>query len=607
MDLPRILVIDDVYGRPGRAGRNTDRYDFCYRLKLVDVTGDENGSGEGQKIDKTVAEAAFCRGQVESDGTVRNDENLVLRVVRQGWDRIPVWALVLLDLHFKTGRVGPGKEPEGNLEDRDPRGYFGLELLERIKSEHSDLPVVVLSSMERIPIEAELGRRLADHFVEKDALTHQGLADLLWHFGLIEDHREIIKGRSRAMLKCLRDARKAAASGRENVLLLGETGTGKELFARYIHDLSPKAQGPFVSIDLHRIPPTLIENELFGSEPGAFTDAKQTKVGAAEEADQGTLFIDEFHGIPESVQAKLLRLLDPDVREVKRSGPKAQPRRLDLQVVIATNDLDIRVSGEYRGDLLRRLPALTEVRLPPLRERKDEMPELAAHLTRKAEAKLAESRVSVWQNRVIEPDALLVLAEYSWPENVGELDSVMTWVVREYPGLGVVSANHIRRALATVRMGREAASEVGKDQTPPIGRGGTGVDGQSLEQLLALLDEYEFKPEFESVAGKLPAIHGAFGRFLVRYLKAALLFKREPLPGVPEGRINMTGAVKCMTGRDLKTAQAADVVRKLLTTFPEAQDEVEQDQILREILSYAVRLRQGRGREGRGSVRGPDA
>src|SRR5437899_1439315 len=120
MRSPRILVIDDVYGRAGSGELNRHRYDFCYRLKLIDVTGDEAGHGEPQKIDQPVAEVMFCRGQVEEDGTVRNDAEQVLRVIRDGWNSLPVLALVLLDLHFKTGRVGSHGEPEGTAQDRDP-------------------------------------------------------------------------------------------------------------------------------------------------------------------------------------------------------------------------------------------------------------------------------------------------------------------------------------------------------------------------------------------------------------------------------------------------------------------------------------------------------
>src|SRR6266566_971680 len=253
MNLPRILVIDDLYGRTRREGRNQDRYDFCYRLKLVDITGDEIGRGEAQKIDQPIAEAVFCGGQVEEGGVVRNDAEQVLRVIRGGWYSVPVWSLVLLDLHFKTGRVGPDGEPEGTHRDRDPRGYFGLELLERIKAEYSDLPVVVLSAMERDPIEAEFSRRLAHVFQEKDRLTHQRLGELLQTYGLVEDERGLIIGRSKAMLMCLREARRIAATGGANVLLLGETGTGKELLARYIHDMSPNRGGKFVRVNLHAI------------------------------------------------------------------------------------------------------------------------------------------------------------------------------------------------------------------------------------------------------------------------------------------------------------------------------------------------------------------
>jgi len=592
MNLPRVLVIDDLYGRTPRQGRNQDRYDFCYRLKLVDVTGGEAGHGEPQKIEKPVAEAVFCQGQVEEDGVVRNDAEQVLGVIRDGWNSLPVWALVLLDLHFKTGHVGPDGEPEGTAHDRDPGNYFGLQLLERIKSEYSDLPVVVLSAMERSPVELELSRRLAHVFEEKDKLTFQRLGDLLRTYGLIEDERGVIVGRSKPMLMCLREARRIGATGKANVLLLGETGTGKELLARYIHDMSPNRTGKFVPVNLHAIPSTLIDNELFGSEKGAWTGADRTKVGAVELAEGGTLFLDEFHGIDEAVQKKLLRVLEVDTRETRRTGPNAQTRRIDLQVVMATNDLDIRFSGDYRGDLLRRLPALAEVRLPPLRERLDEIPELAAYLTNRAETKLAGSGRPVWQGRTIELEGVEVLRQFSWPKNVGELDAVMTWVVSEYPELRIVSASQLRQAIAILRARETPSKSIAMEARDNAGSEAVRSAASSLEELLVQLDHYEFNPEFDAIAKKLPAIQADFGRFLARYVKAALLSQREP-----NGRINLTGAVRCMTGRELTTAQAADIVRRLLTAFPEARSEVQKDEVLREILAYVKRLRNTRGRQ----------
>jgi DNA-binding NtrC family response regulator len=453
MNLPRILVIDDLLGRAGRGQRNRDRYDFCLRLGLIDVTGDE--AGEPQKIDRPLAEAVFCRGQIEEDGVVRNDVDQVLRVIEEGWSGPPVWALVFLDLLFKTGRARPDGEPEGAAEDRDPASYFGLQLLERIKAKHSELPVVVGSAEKRDPVEQEMARRLANDFRSWDTLTPRALTQLLEEFGLIEDDRLIIRGRSKALLTCLRDARRAARLGTINILLVGEPGSGKELVARYLHDKSPKSKGPYHVVSLHGIPDTLIEAELFGYEAGAFADAIKPKIGHVELADGGTLVIDEFHRISHDVQVKLLRFLEEDTRQIERLGPNVRSKagrvdsltkHVDLQVVLATNDLEIRKS--LREDVRRRVPWTEEIRLPPLRERLDEIPELATYLTQRAEDDLKHAGVNVMEGRSIEAEAIEELRRYSWPSNVGELRSVLRSVVRKYPRIGVVSAMQIREALA---------------------------------------------------------------------------------------------------------------------------------------------------------------
>jgi len=217
----------------------------------------------------------------------------------------------------------------------------------------------------------------------------------------------------RAVLDTLRQAAPTSAT----VLLVGESGTGKELAARLVHDLSPRAAGPFVPINCAAIPEGLLESELFGHEKGAFTGAVARKEGRFERARGGTLFLDEVGEIPLAVQVKLLRFLQDGVLE--RVGG-TEPVSVDVRVVAATNkDLAAEVkAGGFREDLFYRLDVVS-VRLPPLRERREDVPLLAiAFLRRFAEKN--DKRVTG-----ISPAALAVLERYPWPGNVRELQHAL--------------------------------------------------------------------------------------------------------------------------------------------------------------------------------------
>ena len=222
------------------------------------------------------------------------------------------------------------------------------------------------------------------------------------------------------MLEVLNQVRQAAGSIIP-VLITGETGTGKELVARSIHEGSDRSSGVFVPVNCSALPEALLESELFGHRRGAFTGAVQDRAGLFEAAKGGTVFLDEIGELPLPMQPKLLRFLQDG--EIRRVGD-VEPRHVDVRVISATNrDLKSEIEREaFREDLFFRLSTFT-IELPPLRDRREDVPLLAERLLR-TQSELQKKRV-----RGVEPAALEALSAYGWPGNVRELENeVQRWI-----------------------------------------------------------------------------------------------------------------------------------------------------------------------------------
>jgi two-component system, NtrC family, response regulator GlrR len=252
-------------------------------------------------------------------------------------------------------------------------------------------------------------------------------------------------GASRAMRTAFEALRRVAPTAL-TCLLLGETGTGKELAARAIHDQSPRGRGPFIVIDCGAVSETLVEDKLFGHERGAFTGALKEAQGAFEEATGGTIFLDEVGELPFALQPKLLRVLER--REIVRLGShKATP--IDVRVIAATHrDLHaMAAEGRFREDLYYRL-AEANVRLPPLRNRREDIDVLARHLLDQASGPPV----------MLQPDALALLKEHRWPGNVRELRNVLRRAAAT-PSGGAIDAGLIEGALESTKPGFTEAPE----------------------------------------------------------------------------------------------------------------------------------------------------
>lgn len=588
--LPRILIIDDQYGRTRHSGEGSHpRTSFCLLGGLKDITGDLPYT---ELLGSPIAEAVFCQGQVTKDGIVHNDLEGTIATIRRGWNEWPRWAMVMIDLKFITGMVRADGTAEGRESDSDPSRYFGLLVLERIRlnSDLREIPIVLLSAMDRTPIE----KRFADHaicqFLDKDEVDrHQGrqrIASLLEDHGFIEDTSGKIIGHSIPLLKCLREARLRARAGGKNILILGERGTGKELLAEYIHQHSGRT-GKLEMCFLQGCPETLVEDLLFGHDKGAYSGAYSAQAGAAERADKGTLFVDEFGAVSPSVQTKLLRLLG-STREIQRMGSDKK-KTVDLLVVLATNRMNLLGSGDFHADLLDRVNVEHSIKLPPLRERGEDIPVLTKHFVRHYEATYNKSLGT--EKRNLDPEAVSLLMDHPWYGNIRQLEEVLAHAVNCFPKLRALSASHLKMP----KEAEELKTRVTKACSHR--REGCLSFADAIDQLQFL--EFETAPEKRGeLAGKLPNLKAAYSKCAANLLRTALISTSKPTAEQPEGEIVITPAVNLLLGNmKLSTSQCYDEIIRLFRQSPKSiQQYWQSDSVLSEAYQEAVanrRLKQG--------------
>jgi len=577
--LPRILVIDDLFGTSVH-GENRDREAFCFRLGLQDVTGDLTP----ESIQQPLAEAVFVSGQRIANKAVENDLDGALDKARKGAESFPRWALILLDMHFKTGDLVDGV-PKGRDSDFDPSRYFGLTIQRELRRDPllNKFPVVILSSMNRSDIEQQFSDFGASDFKDKSALSRKDLAELLDDYALLED--DVFAGRSLPLQQCLLLARRRAKFGNDNIVILGETGTGKEWLAAYVHRKSGRS-GHYVPLFTQGVPETLVEDRLFGHEKGAFAGATQPAPGAAETAVKGTLFIDEFGDIPIGVQAKLLRLLDKNIREVQRLGSQ-QAKKLDLQVIMASNRLDLFEADDFRKDLLFRAKIGDAITIPPLRERREDIPVLAEYFLRKFEYQFEAEK------RTTSADAMDLLTKYDWPGNVRELEKVIERAVFDYQGIRVLSASHLKLTTEASK-GRLHGTAKSSDRATLIQeKAPNKTEPTTLSDITALLSAFSVdKLGPAEVSGSLPKVEDAAARLLLSLLKSALNMTKRVTPDTPEGRLSIHPAIKLLTGdTHISASKSADVIKRITSLSPKTHEVVMADPVLKDALEVALRLR----------------
>jgi len=350
----------------------------------------------------------------------------------EGLEKFNAWGPAIVVTDIKMPRMG------------------GMELLERIAAHPQAAAVVLLTAQGSVDLAVDAMKGGAYDFIQKPvdpARLKNILSNAVRQRGAeveLEVSRRKLRdagilgslvGSSRKMQAIFRLIEMVAPST-ASVLITGEIGTGKELVARSIHDLSPRKGKPFVAINCSAIPETLMESEIFGHEKGAFTGALERRAGCFELAEEGTLLLDEIGEMPVNTQAKLLRVLED--RKLRRLGSKVETI-VDVRVLAATNKApeDAVAKGALRQDLYYRLNVF-QIQMPPLREHKEDLPELVKYLLSEMNRK-HEREVALVGDAVMED-----LQRYDWPGNVRELRNVLERaVILCEPGEKVVELRHL--------------------------------------------------------------------------------------------------------------------------------------------------------------------
>jgi DNA-binding NtrC family response regulator len=386
-------------------------------------------------------------------------------------------------------------------------GQEGLDLLSEIVALDSTLPVIVLTAWGNVGLAVEAMRRGARDFIQKP-WENERLISILrtqveLHRALQDAERLAAENRllnaqgrpefvasSPAMAPLLETITRIAPSD-ANVLITGEHGTGKEVVARTVHALSLRSSRPFLAVNTGGLAEGIFESELFGHVKGAFTDARTDRIGRFELADGGTIFLDEIGNVPLRQQAKLLRVIESG--EMERVG-SSRSKHVNVRVISATNaDLAAAcASGNFREDLLFRLNTV-ELHLPPLRERREDIPVLALHFLSQYASRYSR------QVRGIDPAAMQALTQYTWPGNVRELEHA------------------IERAVLMCRTEQIQPADLGLGMQRPSAQNLEELSLEAVESILIRKALQRFQGNVSQAADALGLSRGALYRRMEKY------------------------------------------------------------------------------------------
>lgn len=561
MTLPQILIVDDQYAR-----QLQERMLLLKRTRLREI---------GSQMDnESVGEVTICSGQkARSAGELVNDVEVVTsEISRLGED---TWSIVLLDMRFDSGTLDETGKPSGMAGD----DTFGDILRAAISSRFPNIPIVILTSKRHDELEEQDVAYLSKEGLDADAIVSCLLdrgrltpAQTRRLLGLNPN----ITAMSRSSLAIFRQAWHAGRSG-DATLILGETGVGKELVARSIHESSPRRAGPFVALNCGAIPAELVESTLFGHEKGAFTGANERRVGKFVEASGGTLFLDEICELPFVSQVKLLRAVQTG--EVEPVGGR-KPVAVDIQYVSATNRdiLDEVRTGRFREDLYYRL-ASEVINVPPLRDRPEEIPALAEGFLREAVALRGKTGVTFAEG------ALARLQQFDFPGNVRQLEhQIVRRLAASVSSNQTILERDVAQVLANLPNTRAFSVTWEADETSQPTKPVKDISTKNAFTRLEL-------------SGSLKeSAHLLTGREIAERIEGALEMTRHVgrARAGTLGDLNPTAAMKLVLGQTvLSTAQAADAIRR----FARTTGTVPNDTAFGRALSWATSLRTNRGQK----------
>jgi DNA-binding NtrC family response regulator len=426
---------------------------------------------------------------------VVDDEPAIVRLLKAIFVREGFEVLTAADGEAGLAEVAAG-DPEIVIVDLELPKLDGIQVIERLKASNPGLPVVMLTGRDDAKTAVRAMRLGAADYVTKPFEPEEislVVGRAMEARALVSEVQELRRraggggldaqmGPGAAVQRIVEQVRTVASTS-FSVLILGETGTGKELVASALHRESERRGKPFVALDCGAIPEALLESELFGHEKGAFTGADRRRTGHFHVAENGTVFLDEIGNLPLGLQAKLLRVLES--RQLQAIGA-SQATSIDVRFIAATNnDLQARVKdGQFRSDLYFRLAQYT-IHLPPLRARPEDIPHLAARFMNEVSIELRRPVAE------IAPDALDLLRRHSWPGNVRELRNVVRQAVLE--------SKELRLDLQTIQ---RALGEAGG---PAPEAAGPRSPGQSLKDAAG---QAAREAERQAISDALRVTHG---------------------------------------------------------------------------------------------------
>lgn len=516
-----ILIIDDQYARDDLL-----RMDLLIKTGIVEMI-------IGQHVFGDIG-AYFCSGQQVEGNKLQNDYGIIVQAIKQRWrdDADFKWDLVLLDVQFDSGELVNGK-PKGQRDDET----FGVNVREWLRRDFPDLPVVMLSGKHKAEIKGS-----QEYYLSKEGINERYLKVVLLKYGqlslgqarhLLELGQNIIFA-SDEMFKVYRNAYEYAAYN-DPVLILGETGSGKEELAKYIHKMSPRKDNSFVAVNVSAIPENLAESEMFGHEKGAFTGAGNVRKGRFELAHKGTLFLDEIGDMPLLLQSKVLRTIQEGV--VQRLSSHTD-LAVNVRLISATHrNLEEQIAANtFREDLFYRINGTT-ITIPPLRDRRADIKPLAEALLK--EAMRDKNKIGI----IFSKDAMDKLVEYDFPGNVRELKNIIERLVAVTGNNDVISEKDIM--LLTIFSG--TACTVGQGGAPsavqlpvttaqdsvkiaaPTSMQPSALSNVTLANLHEVIAAIDIKPDDPALLGIKPRVEIVIQDLMQRCVGAALECCKKPM------------------------------------------------------------------------------